>query len=234
VIGHVGPRGYARPGRSALRDRPTAVRWRASTPAGRPAVGPARRCTTYAAEVLALHFDYPSPASAVAVLRLQRIADDGGDVRFVGIDSLGVDLALPPTVAQLAEWERCREPARVLGLELRRPQVWSPTLRAHLVGELAEDVGLGASWRSVCLHAYWGEGADLDDEEVLLELAVTAGLERPAVAARLGDEAWRRASRQRAVTQRRRGVGGVPVLESNGTLLPADLSDDDLRQLAAR
>jgi 2-hydroxychromene-2-carboxylate isomerase len=184
--------------------------------------------------VLVLHFDYPSAASAVAVLRLQRIADAGGDVAFAGVDSLGLDVALPVTLDQLAELDRFRGRALELGLEMRPPSRWPPTLAAHLVGELAEDMGLGASWRAICLEAYWGHDADLGDDLVLTALAADAGLDQAAVVDRLGDQQLLRASRHRSVTRRRRGVGGVPVIESHGTLLPAELDDEDLRELAFR
>jgi hypothetical protein len=48
--------------------------------------------------MLTLHFDYPSPASAVALLRLQRLTDVGHRIRFLGLDALGLDVAVPPTL----------------------------------------------------------------------------------------------------------------------------------------
>lgn len=198
----------------------------------RPRCGAGGAAAPTLTAVLVLHYDYPSPASAVAVLRLQRVADAGGRVGFAGIDSLGLAVAVPPSPELLAELERSREAAAELGLTLRRPSRRPPTLRAHLLGELAEGAGLGASWRSVCLRAYWSDDADLDDDLVLAELAAAAGLDADAAMGRLSDRRLLTAARRRAATQRRRGVGGVPVLESHGTLLPAELADDDLRRLA--
>lgn len=182
--------------------------------------------------MLTLHFDYPSPAAAVAVLRLQRIADGGGNVAFSGLDVLGLDLTLPPTLDQLDELERWRERAAELGLPMRRPSRRPPTLDAHLIGALAEVEGLGASWRLACLRAYYVEDADLSDHEMLVRLAREVGFDTEAVGGRLGDTALRNAARQRAITLRGRGIGGVPVLEVDGTFVPADLGDDDLRALA--
>jgi predicted DsbA family dithiol-disulfide isomerase len=182
--------------------------------------------------MLVCHFDYTSPAAAVAVFRLHRIVDAGGQVGFSGFDTLGLDAAIPVTLDQLEELERHRARAVDLGLEVRRPTVRPPTLAAHLVGDLAESVGLGASWRETVLRAYFERGIDLGDGEALVELGRMAGLDAGEVAGVLADRAARTALRRRMLLVRGRGIGGVPVLDVDGTLVSADIPDADLRQLA--
>ncbi len=182
--------------------------------------------------MLRLFYDYPSPASAVAMLRLQRLADQGAAVAFVGFDVLGLQVAVPATLDQLAELERHQDRAAELGLVMRRPRLRPPTLGAHVIAEVAEDHGLGAAWRWACLSGYWTHGVDLGDASQLAELAASAGLPDDEVAAALGDPARRAAVRARMLEARSRGIGGVPVLEHAGTLLPPDLPEDDLRALA--
>lgn len=182
--------------------------------------------------MLILHHDHTSPASAVAVLRLQRLADEGLAVAFSGIDVLGVDAAIPVTLDVLAELESWREPAAALGLRLRRPSRRPPTARAHLVGLLAEEHGLGAAWRLVSYRAYWEDDSDLGDPAVLADLAAGVGLERGEVGDLLGDRVRLAQLRQRMQVRRSEGIGGVPVLEASGTYVPATLDDDDLRLLA--
>jgi predicted DsbA family dithiol-disulfide isomerase len=175
-----------------------------------------------------------SAPAAVAVLRLQRLADEGATVAFTGIDVLGLELTIPATLDQLEGVAVARRAARELGLDLQRPTRRPPTLPAHLVGEVAVVHGVGASWRETCLRAYWERGADLADEVVLRELAAAAGVPADAVLEALADRDRRRQLRQRMLVARSRGVGGVPVLEvAGGTFVPADLPDGDLRQLAA-
>lgn len=183
--------------------------------------------------MLTLYYDYPSAASVVAVLRLQRLADEGVPVAFEGFDPLGLDAALPFTLELYEELERHGARAARLGLPLTRPSLRPPTLAAHLVGRLASDRGLGAAWRERCLRAYWQQGADLAATEVLTGLAADVGLGATEVRDTLGDRAARLQSRQRMVTLRARGVGGVPVLEvAGGTMVSPGLSDADLRTLA--
>lgn len=183
--------------------------------------------------MLVCHHDYTSPAAAVAVLRLQRIKDEGGDVRFAGLDVLGIEAAIPATLDQLAELDRVQGQAAELGLVMRRPRSRPPTLPAHLVADRAEEAGLGAAWRQAVLVAYWSHGADLADPALLRSLAVDAGLDGDAVSRLLQDRGAHLTLRQRMLLVRGRGVGGVPVLDLDGTLLSADLPDDDLRRLAA-
>lgn len=184
--------------------------------------------------MLTLHFDYPSPASAVAMLRLQRLADAGQAIRFVGLDSLGLDVAVPPTLDQLEQLAHYHDRAVALGLPMRRPSRRPPTLAAHLVGEVAEEAGLGASWRWACLRGYWTHDVDLSDERELSSLARDAGLDEGAVGERLADRPARQALRGRMTTRRRAGVGGVPIVETDGgVLVSADVPDADLEQLAS-
>jgi 2-hydroxychromene-2-carboxylate isomerase len=182
--------------------------------------------------VLVLHFDYVSAASAVGVLRLQRLADRGGDVVFSGVDVLGVDTSLPVTLDQLAELERWAPRAASLGLVLHRPTYRPPTLSAHLVGELAVSRGLGAAWRVAVLEAYWSRDLAIGETDVLMGLATGVGLEPAAVRARLEDPRQRVDLRRAMTAQRGRGIGDVPVLEVDGTFVPADLADEDLEVLA--
>jgi len=182
--------------------------------------------------VLTVHHDITSPRSAVAVLRLQRIADRGLPVAFRGIDVLGVAVALPVTLDQLAELEQVAEAAAGLGLVMRRPSLRPPTLDAHLVGDLAERMGVGAAWRAACLEAYWTDGQDVSDHAVLDALARRIGLDRGTVLAALDDAAARNELRAAMLARRSLGIGGVPVLEVDGTLLPADVDDATLEVLA--
>jgi len=182
--------------------------------------------------VLVLHHDITSPAAAVAVLRLQRLADEGLSVGFSPVDVLGLEVAIPPTLDLLDGLRRYSDAAAELGLELRRPSRQPPTLRAHVVGGVAEGLGLGAAWRWRCLQGYWTRDLDLTDDEVLVDLGVATGVEEDAVRSVLADRSAVQDLRARMANQRRRGIGGVPVLEVDGVLTSAQLGDDDLRQLA--
>lgn len=182
--------------------------------------------------MLTLFHDYTSPASAVAVARLQRLSDEGLAVEMVGFEAMGVDVALPVTVDVVAALGELAETAAAEGVALRRPAVLPPTAAAHVVEELAEAAGLGASWRQTCYRAFWRDGADLSDQVALAELAEAAGLD-PAEARRAAADRMRIAAvRRRCAALRAEGVGGVPTILAQRTLVPGLLPEPDLRALA--
>jgi predicted DsbA family dithiol-disulfide isomerase len=183
--------------------------------------------------MLTLFPDYTSPASAVAVARLDRLAADGLPVELEGFEAIGVDVAVPVTVEVLAALDALADAAADEGVVLRRPRELPPTGWAHVVGALAEAAGRGADWRRACYAAYWEHGADLADPAVLVDLARSAGMPVDQVRAALEDRSRLVAARRRMAGHRREGVGGVPTILAHRTLVPGLLAPDDLRALAA-
>jgi len=183
---------------------------------------------------LTLFHDYTSPASAVAVFRLQRLADEGLAVAFEGFEAIGVDVTLPIGLDVLAALDALREAAEAEGLHLRRPRGLPPTGSAHVIEAVAAAHDLGASWRVTCYRAFWEKGADIGDATVLTDLAEQAGLPTAGLERTLADRRLLVAARQRMASHRRQGVGGVPTILAERTLVPGLLSEPDLRALAQR
>ena len=183
--------------------------------------------------MIVLYHDYTSPASAVAVFRAQRLADEGLAIGFEGIEAIGVDAVLPVTLDVLSDIETLAGDAAELGLQLRRPPALPPTAAAHVLGRWAEQSGLGASWRQTCYRAFWEQGADLASPAVLRALALRAGLDGLEAEAVLDDRERFRAQRVGTAALRGEGIGGVPTLRAHSTLIPGLIPEADLRALAA-
>jgi predicted DsbA family dithiol-disulfide isomerase len=189
--------------------------------------------------MLVLYYDITVPRAALALLRLEALrASLGAEHRapaigFVGLDTLGLEATIPVTLDQMADIAAVRPRALALGLVMRDPTIRPPTTRAHLVGRMAEESGAGSAWRRACLGAYWTHGADLGESDVLAGLARTVGLDGAAVERLLDDRVAVIEERRRMAAVHRRGVGGVPVVEVDGTFVSADLDDAALRDLLA-
>jgi predicted DsbA family dithiol-disulfide isomerase len=183
--------------------------------------------------VLILFHDYTSPASAVAVLRLQRLMRDGVPARIRGTEVLALEATLPVTIDLLAELDAVADQARAEGIDLRRPPALPPTGPAHVVEDVARRHALDVAWREHCYRAYWSDGIDIGDGRQLRRIAEHAGLPATEVDEALDDRVALLAVHRRSAGDRRNGIGGVPTIEYDRSLVPGLLPEPDLRELAA-
>jgi len=106
------------------------------------------------------------------------------------------------------------------------------TLHALQVTELARDAGLHEPVHSRLMHAYWSEGADLGDDEVLLDLVAEAGLDRDEAAAVIAE--GRYADRIARSTQdaNRLGINAIPAFVLDRRLLVLGAQPEELFERA--
>ncbi len=183
--------------------------------------------------MLTLFHDYTSPASAVAVARAHRlIAAEGLPIETVGFEAVGVDLRLPVPEQTHAELAEVAEDAEAEGVTLRPPPWLAPTALAHVVAEVAAQAERLHAWDAALYRAVWSHGAAIDEPAVLADLAEAVGLDRTTTEQALDDRVRLAAVRRRAGEHRREGVGGVPTLLAQRTLVPGLLAEEDLRGLA--
>jgi predicted DsbA family dithiol-disulfide isomerase len=93
------------------------------------------------------------------------------------------------------------------------------TLHALQVTEAARDAGLHDPVHTRLMHAYWSEGKDLGDDEVLLDLVADAGLDRTEASETVAE--GRYADRVVASTQEanRIGINAIPAFVLDRRLL---------------
>lgn len=181
-----------------------------------------------------MYFDYPSLPAAVAVIRAHLalgrhagLASSAAQpLMFGGFDTLGLEMTVPLTLDQQEEIGRWSTTAAQVGLEVTTPRSRPPTTPAHVIGDLADELGLGRDWRQAVIVAYWSDRVDIGHKSELVRLANHVGLPEQEVASALTDRHRAQQVRRRMVAARQRGIGGVPVIEIDGTLLSGDLSDD--------
>ena len=96
------------------------------------------------------------------------------------------------------------------------------------------SISLTVKTRSALYAAYWRDGRDIADHDVLLDVATTVGLDPQVVAPLLADRVALAQRRRQMATHRRDGVGGVPVILASRTLVPGLMSETQLREMAAQ
>lgn len=182
--------------------------------------------------MLTVFHDVTDPTSAVVVARYSRLAAEGLPITFEGFEAVGLDIAMPPDVNVLARLDTLGSQAAEEGVVLRRPRLMPSTGLAHVLLAHAEAGPHAAALRQTLYHAYWTDGADIGDAEVLTELAINAGLQGTEMRDLLADRVALAARRRQMATYRREGVGGVPVVLASRTLIPALMDADQIRGLA--
>ena len=111
------------------------------------------------------------------------------------------------------------------------------TLHALQVTELARDRDLHEPVHTRLMHAYWSEGADLGNDEVLLDLVAEAGLDRDEAAAVIADGTYADRVAQSTQDANRLGINAIPAFVLDRRLLvlgaqPEELFERAVEQLA--
>jgi predicted DsbA family dithiol-disulfide isomerase len=106
------------------------------------------------------------------------------------------------------------------------------TLHALQVTELARDRDLHEPVHTRLMHAYWSEGADLGDDDVLLDLVAGVGLDRDEAAEAIAE--GRYSDRVAASTREanRIGINAIPAFVLGRRLLVLGAQPEELFEQA--
>lgn len=98
------------------------------------------------------------------------------------------------------------------GLDLNQGP-WGIDSRPALIGaKYAEAQGVGPAYHAGVLQAYWHEAKNIEDRDVLVEIAEQAGLEHAAFLAALDAPPYEEAVLGDVATAHSYGINGVPAL----------------------
>jgi 2-hydroxychromene-2-carboxylate isomerase len=182
-----------------------------------------------------LYFDLGSPFVYMAVERLPRF--DFGEVqlmplslgalfKYTGRTSWGLSARRDIGMAEV------EARARAYGLPpIRWPEGWpSNYLRANRACVVAGEEGRLESFTTTALRTAFVDGADLGDEEVVLDVARRSGLDPEHVRTRVADPEIKERLRRYTDDAHAAGVHGVPTLRIGERLF---WGDDQLEIAAA-
>jgi predicted DsbA family dithiol-disulfide isomerase len=134
--------------------------------------------------------------------------------------------------------EHTRRAIEGAGMTYNPPDVIPNSRKALEVTEFARDGDLHDSVHDRLMRAYWSEGADIGDDEILLDLVAEAGLDRADAKAVLED---RRYAEQVDLSTREaqlHGIQAIPAFVLANRLLvlgaqPHELFERAVKQLEA-
>ncbi len=164
-------------------------------------------------QVIEMYFDYASPFSYVADMRIDGVMEDlPVTVRRVPVylRDLEADETSPARAEYLArDLDRC---ARFHGVPLGTPAVTPINglylLRGYLFLAGREQQ---AAYHAAALRATWVAGANVSDPEVVANIAASVGLDRGEFATGIGTPAVKQQLRANTERARERGAFGVPT-----------------------
>lgn len=122
-----------------------------------------------------------------------------------------------------------KERARGVGLTMRRPQ-WSPnTMLVHEATAYAKEQGKEDTFHHVAAAAYWENGTDLADLDVVKGFAEESGLNWSELAPLLESHHYQGQVMENYEAAKALGIGGTPSYMIAGELLKGDVSLEELQ-----
>lgn len=180
-----------------------------------------------------LFFDYVDPVSYVLELRLRTVEAE------LGVEAARHPLELAPPPADLVDpvgddfaerWRLARDAAQVDGIDLRRPSFVPWSRKAHELVLHAREKGAGLAVHDAVFGAFHLEGRDIGRVDVLLEIAVAAGLDNTETRAVLDVDRHLESVRTLRHVAERLALPGVPTLLTEHRMLKGLLDVDALRE----
>jgi predicted DsbA family dithiol-disulfide isomerase len=136
--------------------------------------------------------------------------------------------------AREATWKRISTMADAVGFEIKPPRVLTNSRAALAATEFARDSGRDEPLEERIYKAYFNEGANIGDAEVVKRLAVDAGLDADEVADAIKSPKYEMRLKNNALAANNRGVSGVPTFFIGEYPLVGAQSLDAMRAILRR
>ena len=176
---------------------------------------------------ITFYFDFVSPYAYLAATRIEQLAAAHGrrvhwKPVLMTVLSKAAGTQLTPFVPMKWQYVQHDVPrsARLAGIPFQWPPGFPKLLLAPgramtwLASTHGEDKAV--AFARTCLTAWFGDGVDIEDKEVLAGIAGRLGVERAALLAALEDDAVKDAFRQASEDAIAQGVFGVPFMVVDG------------------
>jgi predicted DsbA family dithiol-disulfide isomerase len=124
-----------------------------------------------------------------------------------------------------------KERAREAGIVMRRPGLSPNTNLAHEATAYARDKGRDGEFHHAAARAYWEDGVDLGNRQVLLDLGVECGLDVSELGAVLDSGQYRDYVLGEHQAAKDLGVFGTPTYRVNGG--EPDFGDKSVDEMTA-
>lgn len=175
--------------------------------------------------------DVICPWCFIGLARLEQALSERASDAEIVFHPFQLDPSTPPEGADLRERLRAKygvDPERMfarvtaaakesgIAIDFRKVRRTPNTLKAHALIGAAEDARSQHRLARALFEAYFQEGLDVGDEDVLTDAAEKAGMARGRAAAVLADPAALERAQNEARALSAQGIGGVPFVVFDG------------------
>ena len=136
--------------------------------------------------------------------------------------------------ARQATWKRITAMAEAVGFEIKAPALLTNSRAALAATEFARDLGLDEALEERIYKAYFGEGLNIGDTQVVTRLAGESGLDVGKVADAIKSTKYEMRLKNHTLTANNRGVNGVPTFFIGEYPLVGAQSLDAMRAILRR
>lgn len=173
------------------------------------------------------YFDFASPYAYLAAHRIDRIAARRRrkvNWHPVLVTALYQASGTPPTPTLPVKWEYVRNDVKRVARSERipfheppgYPRILLEPGRAMLWIRAVHGDETAVLFARTCFHAYFGDGIDISDPEVLAGIAAALGVEKEALLAGMSDGAIKDEFKRSSALAIQQGVFGVPFVIADG------------------
>jgi predicted DsbA family dithiol-disulfide isomerase len=136
--------------------------------------------------------------------------------------------------ARQATWNRITAMAEAVGFEIKPPTVLTNSRAALAATEFARESGRDEALEERIYKAYFNQGVNIGDAEIVARLAVDAGLDAAEVADAIKSPKYEMRLKNNALAANNRGVSGVPTFFIGEYPLVGAQSLDAMRAILRR
>ena len=138
------------------------------------------------------------------------------------------------SVSRKAAWERISTMATEAGITMRPPSVLTNSHNALAACEYAVGVGKGEEFEERVFRAYFEDGSNIGDVEVLKKLAGDVGLDSGQIVEAIASPQVQLKLKNNALLAHQHGVSGVPTFFIGNYPLVGAQSEDAMRKILTR
>jgi predicted DsbA family dithiol-disulfide isomerase len=138
------------------------------------------------------------------------------------------------SASRKAAWERISTMATETGITMRPPSVLTNSHNALATCEYALEAGKGEDFEERVFRAYFEDGWNIGDVEVLKKLAGEVGLDPEKIGEAIASPQVQLKLKNNALIAHQHGVSGVPTFFIGNYPLVGAQSEDAMRKILAR